>query len=84
MSKPDKILADKAIGLKENVATVQLKHTDFILYALGIGFSTGIFGVIEILTRWKILGIPMSMMRISIVKIMLCSFPHTGFLLGAG
>ena len=30
MSKPDKILADKAIGLKEDVATVQLKHTDFM------------------------------------------------------
>jgi len=69
MSKPDKILADKAIGLKEDVATVQLKHTDFILYALGIGFSTGRFGVIEILIESRILGIPTSTMRISIVSL---------------
>ncbi len=70
MSKPEKILADKAIGLKENVATVQLKHTDFILYALGIGFSTGRCRLIEILTKWKISGIPMSMTRISTVSMM--------------
>jgi hypothetical protein len=70
MSKPDKILADKAIGLKEDVATVQLKHTDFILYALGIGFSTGRFGVIEIPIESRILGIPTSTMRISIVSVL--------------
>lgn len=70
MSKPDKILADKAIGLKEDVATVQLKHTDFILYALGIGFSTGRYALIEILIESKILDIPMSMMIVLTVRMM--------------
>lgn len=68
MSRPDKILADKAIGLKEEVATAQLKHTDFILYALGIGFSTGFFFLIKILIVSKISDIPMSMMKILAVK----------------
>ncbi len=41
MSKPDKIVVDKAIGLKNDLGKVKLDHKNFILYALGIGFSTG-------------------------------------------
>jgi hypothetical protein len=41
MSKPDKIEAEKAMALKNELGTLTLTHKDFILYALGIGFSTG-------------------------------------------
>ncbi len=40
MSRPDKIEAEKALSIKEDLGTVTLNHKNFILYALGIGFST--------------------------------------------
>jgi hypothetical protein len=40
MSRPEKIEAEKAIALKEDLGKVNLTHKNFILYALGIGFST--------------------------------------------
>lgn len=40
MSRPTKITPN-AIGRKVELGTYTLNHKDFILYALGIGFSTG-------------------------------------------
>lgn len=40
MSRPKKILPE-IIGHKVDLGTYSLSHKDLILYALGIGFSTG-------------------------------------------
>lgn len=40
MSRPSKI-SPEIIGLKTDLGTYNLSHKEFILYALGIGFSTG-------------------------------------------
>ena len=39
MSRPDKI-SPNIIGHKVNLGTYDVNHKDFILYALGIGFSS--------------------------------------------
>ena len=46
MSRPEKI-DPNIIGNKVQLGTYSLDHKGFILYALGIGFSTGIFVVID-------------------------------------
>lgn len=60
MSKPDKILVDKALGLKNELGKFTLNHKNFILYALGIGFSTGFTTLTQIHTRKKISNSPMN------------------------
>lgn len=40
MSRPEKIEAEKALARKEEYSKVTLTQKDFILYSLGIGFST--------------------------------------------
>jgi hypothetical protein len=40
MSRPEKIEAEQALAIKEDLGNVTLTHKNFILYALGIGFST--------------------------------------------
>lgn len=46
MSRPAKIEADKAIGFKNDLGKFTLTHKNFILYSLGIGFSTGCIFII--------------------------------------
>ena len=41
MSKPEKIVAEKAIGSKGPTSKITLNDRDSIIYALGIGFSQG-------------------------------------------
>jgi len=45
MSKPEHIIIDKVIGYKEQLGSITITHKDLILYALGIGFSTGIHSI---------------------------------------
>lgn len=46
MSRPAKIEAEKVIGTKMGENKVTFTEKDTILYALGIGFSTGYFHII--------------------------------------
>lgn len=41
MSKPEKINIEGALAHKEDLGIVTLTQKDLMLYALGIGFSTG-------------------------------------------
>ena len=43
MSKPEKIIPEKAIGTKSDPATSTINDRDSIVYALGIGFSQGTY-----------------------------------------
>ncbi len=49
MSKPAKIIPEKAIGVKSPITSNSFTENEAILYSLGIGFSQGIFLFIEIL-----------------------------------
>ena len=40
MARPEKIEVEQALKYKSDLGTVTLTHKSFILYALGIGFST--------------------------------------------
>lgn len=62
MSKPDKILADKAIGFKNDLGKITLNHKNFILYALGIGFSTGLSPFMQTPTRRRTSNTPTNIM----------------------
>lgn len=48
MSKPAKIIPDKAIGVKSPQTTNSFTDNEAILYSLGIGFSQGSVFIIKI------------------------------------
>lgn len=80
MSKPDKIQADKAIGLKNDLGKYTLNHKSFILYALGIGFSTGSSPPMQTPTRSRTSSTPTNTMTNSPVTSPLRSLPHSRLL----
>jgi len=41
MSKPSKVIVEKAIGSKEDIGELVLEERDAQLYALSIGFNMG-------------------------------------------